>query len=235
MRWVAEWTRPVSDTRTKHARNTHETLTARFTHGLPGARLLLTNRHHGEAEASNAPLDHSEMTHMRKLLLLVALTLTAIAIVPVAAMAATPIDTVKADLTKLSTDVQTKHDAVVADAQKLQADATSFLGTSDKKAARAAIKADALKLTTDWHSLLAVCLADRAQLHQDIAAARAAGAGGDGQLRLLVRQANLTIRATNLEMRAAVARARAAVVGLRASFKAAGQQAPVVPLPPATP
>ena len=97
--------------------------------------------------------------------------LTVVAIVPVAAMAATPIETVKADLTKLSTDVQTKHDTVVADAQKLQADATSFLGTSDKKAARAAIKADAQKLTTDWHSLLAVCLADRAQLHQDIAAA----------------------------------------------------------------
>jgi hypothetical protein len=142
---------------------------------------------------------------------------------------------VKADLAKLTADVQTKHDTVVADAQKLQADATGFLGTSDKKAARATIKADAQKLTTDWHSLLAVCLADRAQLHQDIAAARAAGAGGDGQLRLIVRQANLTIRATNLEMRAAVARARAAVVGLRESFKAAGEPAPTAPLPPVNP
>ncbi len=57
---------------------------------------------------------------MRKFLLLAALTLTACAIVPVAALAATPIDTVKADLAKLTADVQTKHDAVVADAQKLQ-------------------------------------------------------------------------------------------------------------------
>ncbi len=172
---------------------------------------------------------------MRKFLLLAALTLTACAIVPVAALAATPIDTVKADLAKLTADVQTKHDAVVADAQKLQADATSLVGTSDKKAARATIKADAQKLTTDWHSLLSVCLADRAQLRADIAAARLAGDGGHGRLHLLVRQANLSIRATNLEMRAAVARARAAVVGLRASFRAAGLPAPSVPLPPATP
>jgi hypothetical protein len=175
-----------------------------------------------------------EMTSMRKMLLLAGLTATVLAIVPVAAMAAGPLDAVHADLAKLTTDVQTKHDAVVADAAKLQADATSFVGTSDKKAARAAIKADAQKLTTDWHSLLAICLADRVQLRSDIAAARQAGAGGHGQLHLLVRQANLSIRATNLEMRAAVARARAAVVGLRASFRAAGQQAPVVPLPPAT-
>jgi hypothetical protein len=172
---------------------------------------------------------------MRKLLLLAALTLAVVAIVPVAAMAATPLDTVKADLAKLSTDVQTKHDAVVADAQKLQADATAFVGTTDKKAARAAIKVDAQKLTADWHSLLSVCLADRVQLRADIAAARAAHAGEHGQLRLLVRQANLSIRATNLEMRAAVARARAAVVGLRVSFRAAGEPAPVVPLPPVTP
>ncbi len=171
---------------------------------------------------------------MRKLLLLAALTLTACALVPVAAMAASPLDAVNADIAKLTSDVQIKHDTVVADAQKLQADATSLLGTSDKKAARATIKADAKKLTTDWHSLLATCLADRAQLRSDIAAARQAGAGDHGQLRLLVRQANLSIRATNLEMRAAVARARAAVVGLRASFRAAGEQAPVVPLPPAT-
>jgi hypothetical protein len=176
-----------------------------------------------------------EMTQMRKFLLLAALTLSAFAIVPVAALAASPLDNVNADIVKLTADVQAKHDAVVADAQKLQADATSLTGTSDKQAARATIKADAQKLTADWRSLLSVCLADRVQLRADIAAARQAHAGGHGQLRLLVRQANLSIRATNLEMRAAVARARAAVVGLRASFHAAGQQAPSVPLPPVTP
>jgi hypothetical protein len=185
--------------------------------------------------AELTPLDQTEITQMLKWLLLAALTLTVFAAVPAGALAAGPLEAVNADIAKLTTDVQTKHDAVVADAQKLQSDATTLVGTTDRKAARATIKADAQKLSTDWHSLLQVCLADRAQLRTDIAAARQAGAGGHGQLHLLVRQANLSIRATNLEMRAAVARARAAVVGLRASFRAAGQQAPIVPLPPATP
>jgi hypothetical protein len=170
---------------------------------------------------------------MRKLLLLAALTLASAALIPTAALAATPIDAVNADLAKLTSDVQTKHDSVVADAQTLMTDANSLVGTSDKQAARATIKADAVKLTGDWKSLLAVCLADRAQLRVDILAARQATPGGNRQLRLVVRQANLELRATNLEMRAAVARARAAVVALRVSFKSAGEQAPSVPTPPA--
>jgi len=169
---------------------------------------------------------------MRKLPLLVALTLAA-AVLPVAAMAADPLDAVRADIAKLTADVQTKHDTVVADAAKLEADAKSLVGTSDKQAARSTIKADATKLTGDWKSLLALCLADRAQLHTDIEAARGTDKAANRDLRLLVREANLTIRATNLEMRAAVARARAAVVALRASFRAAGEQAPTVPTPTA--
>ncbi len=172
---------------------------------------------------------------MRKLMYFMALAVAAVAIAPVAAMADTtdPLAAIKADIAKLQTDVQTKHDTVVADATTLQNDANSLVGTTDKNAARAKIKIDALKLTGDWRSLLSVCLADRLQLRTDVAAARQAG-NGHGQIRPLIREANLQIQATNLEMRAAVLKARAAVFALRQSFKNEGATAPVVPTPPAT-
>ena len=171
---------------------------------------------------------------MRKLFFLAALALSVVAIAPVAAMADTaPLAAVKADIAKLQTDVTTKHDTVLADAQTLQNDAVSLVG-SDKDTAKAKIKVDLLKLTGDWRSLLSVCLADRLQLRTDIAAARAAGQG-KGQIHPLVREANLQIRASNLEMRAGVLKARAAVFALRQSFRDAGKQAPTAPTPPANP
>lgn len=169
----------------------------------------------------------------RFLVLLVAVTAVAVA-VPLAALADDPTSAVQADIAKLKTDVQAKHDTVVADAQKLAADAASLAGTTDKQAARAEIKADATKLTGDWKSLVATCLADRKQLRQDVQAAVQGGAA-KRDLRLLVRQANLEIRLTNLDMREAVATARLAVVKLRQGFAAAGQQAPAVPTPTVTP
>ena len=169
---------------------------------------------------------------MKKLMYIAALALAAAAIAPIAALADTdPLAAIKADIAQLKTDVQTKHDAVVADATTLQNDAHSLVG-SDRKTARTKIKIDALKLTGDWKSLLSVCLADRLQLRKDINAARQAGAG-KGQIAPLVREANLEIRATNLQMRAAVLQARAAVIELRQSFKKAGKQAPTIPTPPA--
>jgi hypothetical protein len=168
---------------------------------------------------------------MRKLMT-IALAVAAVAIAPVAASADTdPLAAIKADIAQLKTDVQAKHDAVVADATTLQTDATTLVG-SDRATAKAKIKADALKLTGDWKSLLSVCLNDRIQLRKDIHAARVAGTG-KGQIAPLVREANLEIRATNLQMRAAVLQARAAVIALRQSFKDAGQTAPSVPTPPA--
>ena len=168
-----------------------------------------------------------------KKLLTIAFAVAAVAIAPVAAFADTdPLAAIKADIAQLKTDVQAKHDAVVADATTLQTDATTLVGT-DKATAKAKIKVDALKLTGDWKSLLSVCLADRIQMRKDIYAARQAG-DGNGQIRPLVREANLEIRATNLQMRAAVLQARAAVVALRQSFKNAGQTAPTVATPPAT-
>lgn len=170
-----------------------------------------------------------------KMTLILALAVVAAAlIVPVAAFADDPVSTVQADIAKLKSDVQTKHDTVLADAQKLEADADALAGTSDKKAARQTIKADAQKLGSDWKSLLATCLADRAQLHKDVLAAKDAGVPKH-QVRLLVRQANLEIRLVNLDMRSAVAKARLAVVKMRESFAASGQPAPSVVTPSTTP
>jgi hypothetical protein len=170
---------------------------------------------------------------MHKFLFLMALALAVAVIVPVAALADDPLAAVQADIIQLQTDVKVKHDAVLVDAQTLQTDAQTLVG-SDKATAKAKIKADAQKLNTDWHSLRAVCLADRAKLRADIDAAHAAGLKMN-QIRPVVREANLQIRASNLEMRAGVLRARAAVIALRQSFKAAGKTAPVVATPPVNP
>jgi uncharacterized DUF497 family protein len=170
---------------------------------------------------------------MNKFLALLALAVAVSVIVPVAALADDPTGAIKADIAKLQTDVKAKHDAVLADAQTLQTDAQTLVG-SDKATAKAKIRIDILKLTGDWRSLLSVCLADRVQLHADVLAARAAGAKPK-EIRPLVREANLQIRASNLEMRAGVLRARAAVFALRQSFKNAGKTAPTIATPPATP
>ena len=170
---------------------------------------------------------------MKKILYLAAVALVAAAFVPFVALADDSLASINADIAQLQSDVKTKHDAVLANAQTLQNDAQSLAG-SDKATAKATIRADVLKLSTDWQSLLSVCLSDRAKLQSDIAAARAAGAG-TGQIRPLVHEANLQIRSSNLEMRAGVAKARAAVFTLRQSFRVAGQAAPSATTPPATP
>jgi hypothetical protein len=172
------------------------------------------------------------VTLMKKFLYLGALTVAVAAIAPVAAFADDPLAAIKTDLAQLKTNVQTKHDTVIADASVLQNDATTLVG-SDRATTKAKIKADASKLTHDWQSLLSVCLADRAQLRKDIHAARVAG-DGNGQIAPLVHQQNLEIRATNIQMRIAVLQAHAAVVALRLSYQNAGQPSPVVPTPPTT-
>ena len=163
---------------------------------------------------------------MHKLILLAA------ALAPAAALA-DPLDAIKADIAQLQTDVKTKHDTVLADAQALQNDGTSLVG-SDHATARATIQAGVTQLTTDWHSLLAVCLGDHAKLQSDIAAAHAAGIP-PRQIHPLVREANLQIRASNLEMRSGVVSARAAVFALRQSFRGNGKTPTPAPLPPAAP
>ena len=73
---------------------------------------------------------------MHKLLYLAALALAVAVIVPVAALADDPLAAIQADITQLQTDVQAKHDAVLADAQTLQTDAQNLVG-SDKATAKA--------------------------------------------------------------------------------------------------
>lgn len=170
---------------------------------------------------------------MKKLIVLVCSVVAVAVAVPVAALADDGTAAVQADIAKLKTDVQAKHDQVVADAQKLESDADALVGT-DKKTAKQTIKVDALKLTGDWKSLLSTCLADRQQLRKDFRAAVQAGASKQ-QLKLLRRQANLEIRLVNLDMREAVAKAHLAVVKLRQTYHQAGQNAPAVQTPPATP
>jgi hypothetical protein len=167
---------------------------------------------------------------MQKLITLVAALVAVAVLAPVAALA-DDASTINADIAQLQSDVKVKHDTVIADAAALQQDAQSLVG-SDKAAAKAKIKADIKKLSTDWHSLVAVCLADRAKLQSDFAAAAATG-GAKSELRPLIKVANLQIKASNLEMRAAVAKARAAVVTLRQSYRHHGKSAPALETPPA--
>lgn len=166
-----------------------------------------------------------------KFLSLLAVALAVAVAAPLAAFADDSTASVQADIAKLKSDVQAKHDTVVADAQQVETDASSLTGSSDKKAARETIKTDVTKLVTDWKSMLAVCLADREQLRQDVHAA-ADGGASKHDLRMLVREANLEIRLVNLDMREAVTKARIAVLKLRQSFAADGHQAPSTPAPP---
>ncbi len=170
---------------------------------------------------------------MKRFLSLAILALSLAAVVPSFALADDPLSSIKADIAQLQSDVQVKHDTVLADARTLKDDATSLVG-SDKASAKATIKADAQKLSGDWQSLLSTCLSDRAKLQADITAAHAAGIK-PSEIHPLVREANLQIRASNLEMRSGVASAHAAVYALRQSFKAAGETAPLVTTPPSSP
>jgi hypothetical protein len=156
-----------------------------------------------------------------------------VAAVPAAAFADGSIAGINADIAQLQSDVKVKHDKVLADAQQLQSDAQSLVG-SDKATAKATIKSDVTKLTTDWQSLLGTCLKDRGTLQQDIAAAVQSGTPRS-EIRPLVHEANLQIRSSNLAMRSGVASARAAVFALRQSFKNAGGAAPLVMTPPFAP
>ena len=86
---------------------------------------------------------------MKKTLTLVTMALALGVLAPSAALADTdPAAAVKADVAKLVSDATTRHDVVIADANKLTADAQAAKGGT-KEAARATIKADLAKLRTD--------------------------------------------------------------------------------------
>ena len=169
---------------------------------------------------------------MKRILCSAALVLVAGAAAPVAALADGSIAGINADIAQLQSDVKVKHDTVLVDAQKLQNDAVSLVG-STRSTARATIQADVKQLTTDWQSLRGTCLQDRGTLQTDIGLAVQAGIPRN-QIHPLVKEANLQIRSSNLAMRSGVASARAAVFALRQSFKNAGQTPPVTATPPAS-
>ena len=98
-----------------------------------------------------------------KILFAALLTAFVTAFVPAGALAADPTAAVTADLAKLTSDVKTAHDGLLADVNAITADA----GKGDK----AAVKTDITKLRTDVGPLRA----DRKQLRTDLKAAKDAG------------------------------------------------------------
>ena len=89
------------------------------------------------------------MLRMKKTLTLVTMAFALGVLAPSGALAdADPAAAVKADTAKLLSDATARHDAVIADANKLAADAQAAKGGT-KEAARATIKADLAKLRAD--------------------------------------------------------------------------------------
>src|SRR5204863_184447 len=80
------------------------------------------------------------------------------------------LDTVKSDISQLQSHATARHDAVIADAQKLAADAQAAVGGT-RKEAMATIKADRAKLKSDRTAAAATLKADRAKLKADAAVA----------------------------------------------------------------
>lgn len=155
---------------------------------------------------------------MKKLSTLLAVGVGAGALAtPFAGADAGALASVKTDAVKLTADATAKHDLVIADAQKLQADAQAALG-GKRKDVKVTIKADVAKLRSDRTAAAAAVKADRAQLKADVKAAREAKAG-KGQLESLLQPVRAQLKQQRAEIKAALQSARQAVKALRASFK----------------
>ena len=87
---------------------------------------------------------------------------------------ADPVSTLQTDLASLQTAVSTAHDTLVADLTKIQTDATSLQGTTDKAAARATLRADLQQFRSDRHSLVPAVQSARQLVIADLKAAKAA-------------------------------------------------------------
>ncbi len=155
---------------------------------------------------------------MKRAVSLVALGAVAGALAIPAAFADTdPLAAVKADIAKLTTDATARHDLVVADAQKLGADAEAAIGTP-RKTALATIKADRAKLKSDREAATATVKADRAQLKTDVAAVHAAKTG-KGQMKALLQPLRTLLQQQRTEIKSALQAAHDAVKALRASYQ----------------
>ena len=131
-----------------------------------------------------------------------------------AALAGTSLPaTLQADIAKTHGDVQTLHDAIAADAAKIQSDVTALQGTTDRRQIAATLHADWKKLDADRRQEDTTILADWKQLNADVKAARAAHVGA-GQIARAVTQmteANLQLRADNAKAELAARQASAAL------------------------
>ena len=126
---------------------------------------------------------------------------------------------VNADLAKLQADFQSAHDTLMADAQKLQSDA-SLIKPGNKDQAKAALQADWQQLKSDFQAKHAVMQGDWQQLHSDLAAARAAKAGTKADrdaLKQALQQVRSTFQAGRAEVHQAVQAAQAAIKAARAA------------------
>ncbi|MGD0272638.1 MAG: hypothetical protein ABSB96_02775 [Gaiellaceae bacterium] len=152
----------------------------------------------------------------RRIVLLVAVA--AVAFSPTLAVAASsdPVGTVNADIAKLQTDFTAAHDTLIADANKLQADAQLLTG-SDKTQAKATIKADFQQLRSDFQSSRTTMHADWAQLRSDYAAAHNGQLSRSDRvnLRLAVRQLKVILRQGRAEVHQAIMAARKAIRSAR--------------------
>jgi hypothetical protein len=98
----------------------------------------------------------------------------ALVLVP-AALASDPSSALTADLQKLSTDRAAMHATVLADIQKLTADAQAAAGSNDKSSVKSTLQADVQKLNADLRSGAQTMQVDRRQTMQDLQAAKQAG------------------------------------------------------------
>jgi hypothetical protein len=129
--------------------------------------------------------------------------------VPTALAAADPVGIVKNDVVTLQADVQTKHTLVIADAQKVTADATARAGAKHSQV-KLTLRPDLQKLQNDTLVARTTITADRQRLQRDLQAVRSAKLG-KGQLASLVKQARAADNAANAEVKAELKIANQAV------------------------
>ena len=139
---------------------------------------------------------------------------------PAASLAAgaDPVSTLQTDLASLQTAVSTAHDTLVADLTKIQTDATSLQGTTDKAAARATLRADLQQLRSDRHSLVPAVQSARQLVIADLKAVKAANVD-PSTVKPLVKDAVKSDRAAVREVRQAARQAARAVLLLAHSFR----------------
>jgi chromosome segregation ATPase len=113
------------------------------------------------------------------------------------------------------------HSTVVADAQKLAADAQSLQGTTDKAAGKALLQGDLAKLKADlqaWHQTLDSA---RGQLKSDLQAFKSTKPSKDQiqATKQSLEQLHASLKSERVDVQSANQAAKTALEALRLSFK----------------